>query len=119
MKRFLSAVLLSSVLAFSGCSTHLQAWSMDEGPAILGGVRMIGETFAADHTSIPQVIMACLDFPLSLTLDVFVLPFSAINEVVQGGIDVQYPPEVKKRSVRYAGKRVKSEAEQERMDEVK
>ena len=118
MKRFLSGVLLTTVLTFSGCSTHLQAWSMQEGPAILGGVRMIGQTFVADHTSIADIILACLDFPLSLTLDVVVLPFSAINEIVHGGIDVHYPPEVKKRSVRYTGEREKSPQEQERLDEL-
>ncbi|RMG11194.1 MAG: YceK/YidQ family lipoprotein, partial [Planctomycetota bacterium] len=90
-------------VGLAGCATANQIHDQREGPAVFGGLRYVVATFEADHTSTGDCVMACLDAPFSLALDVALLPFSAINEAYEGGIrveNVEPPPVVRFKHVR-------------------
>ena len=90
MRKRLACVVLT--LGFAGCATGNQIHYSNEGPAVFGGLRMVGAIFGADHMTGGDVAMAILDAPLSLVGDVMLLPFSIINEIYHDGINVDPPP---------------------------
>lgn len=93
------ALLLgAALLGAPGCATISQASrggtgaDQDKGPAAYGGVRTIANACAdisrgVDWGVLPVILMT-LDAPFSFALDTVLLPFTVINELARGGIEV-------------------------------
>lgn len=88
MKKLLAAVLLTALVGLSGCGTTFQALQR-KGPAIFGGVRLDIEQFGHEQSHVGDMIFYCLDLPFSLAGDTALLLVSVINELYEGGIDVE------------------------------
>lgn len=92
MKKLLATVLLTALVGLSGCGTTFQALQ-PKGPAIFGGVRLDLQQFGHEKSGIGDMIFYCLDVPFSLAGDGVLLLVSVINELYEGGIEVdpQHP----------------------------
>ncbi len=88
MKKLLAAVLLTAMVGLPGCGTTFQALQR-KGPAIFGGVRLDIEQFSHEQSHLGDMIFYCLDMPFSLAGDGVLLLVSVINELYEGGIDVE------------------------------
>ena len=87
-----SALVLGVLLvALPGCwmqNGTIHQGTQAYGPATYGGVRMDAVILGADHTSGASKAMAVIDLPFSFVFDTLLLPISALNEVIAGGIYV-------------------------------
>lgn len=92
MRFAISLCLAALALLPAGCSTMNQIDANVEGPAAFGGVRYTVARWEAKGTTPGDQVAMFFDLPLSFVFDVAILPFSGINEVVEGGIDVTAEP---------------------------
>lgn len=88
MRFAISLCLAALALLPAGCSTMNQIDAQAEGPAAFGGVRYTVARWEAKGTTPGDQAAMFLDLPLSFALDLVIMPFSALNEIVAGGIDV-------------------------------
>ena len=88
MKKLLAAVLLGAVLGMSGCGTLYQALQ-PKGPAMFGGTRLIVQQFGHEQSHLGDYIFYCFDLPISFAFDGAMILVSTINELYEGGIDVE------------------------------
>lgn len=88
MKKLLAAVLLGATLAMSGCGTLFQALQ-PKGPAFFGGTRLLVQQFGHEQSHLGDYIFYALDLPFSFAGDGCLFLISAINELYEGGIDVE------------------------------
>jgi uncharacterized protein YceK len=88
MKKLLAAVMISAVLGMSGCGTMFQTLQ-PKGPAMFGGTRLLVQQFGHEQSHIGDCIFYALDLPISFAFDAAFILVSAINELYEGGIDVE------------------------------
>lgn len=98
MRRFaISLCFAALALLPAGCSTMNQIHAQDEGAAAFGGVRHMVARWEHPRTTPGDQAAMVFDIPFSFALDALILPFSAINEIVENGIDVtDAPPAVER-----------------------
>lgn len=87
MKKLLIAAMLAAGLT-AGCGTLYQAHQV-KGPAVFGGLRLDVEQFDHPQTHAGDMVFYILDMPFSLAGDACFLLISVINELYEGGIDVE------------------------------
>ena len=90
MKWLILVMVASLLLLSSGCGSIL-AWSDNRAPKTFGGVRMDYEIVARTYPSAGSNFvmwrfyrdLRYLDFPLSLLVDVVMLPFAIVVDLIE------------------------------------
>lgn len=90
---YLRLIALSSLLSLAtGCRTLIQSVLSGDGPAAFGGIRFLASEIDCSQMPLEDLIgfgvLALVDGPLCLGLDLLLLPISIPWEVLQGGLEV-------------------------------